>query len=151
MKHVFLDTNILVDHCFRRKPANDPSLELIRRCQQRVMIAYSAPWCIMTVMYLMDQARDQKGKRMLSKERIMAEAGLMLSFITLIETNNASFLTAFALGWSDWGDAVIHALADAHPKVEAIVTNDNGFVRRSAVLRKKGVQGVKAVLPGQVV
>jgi hypothetical protein len=58
----------------------------------------------MTVMYLMDQARDEKGKKMLSKERIIAEAGLMLSFITLIETSNASFLTAFALRWSDWED-----------------------------------------------
>jgi len=145
MKHIFLDTNILVDHCFRRKAANDPSLELIRRCQQRELIAYSAPWCIMTVMYLMDQARDEKDKRMLSKERIMAEAGLMLSFITLIETNNASFITAFTLGWSDWEDAVIHAMANAHHKVEAIVTNDNGFMRRT-----KGLQGVKALLPSQV-
>lgn len=141
MKHVLLDTNILMDACFRRKPDGHPSMELIRQCQLRRFEAYTTFWSIMTVMYLMDEARDMHGRRIATKQEIMTIAAGLMAWTTVIDTTNGHFATGFALGWSDWEDAVIYAAADAHPLVESVVTNDRKFATRTARL-----PGIKAVL-----
>lgn len=142
MKHVLLDTNILADQLFRRKSDGDPSLELIRLCQRGELIAYTTPWCLLTVMYLMGEATGARGARVWTNAEIQREAGQLLSFITLIEAGNGHFAAGFTYGWPDWEDAVIHALADGHPQIEVVITNDKEFVKRS-----KKLDGVPALLP----
>lgn len=144
MKFVFLDLNIIMDQCFRRKPDHDPSLEIMRLCQQRKLHAYTSAWCVMTVMYMMGEARDVAGTRIWTKQAVLSYAGSLLSFVSLIETTNRDFATGFSLGWEDWEDALIYAVADLHPKVEAIVTNDRKFINRT-----KKLKGVKAITPAE--
>jgi predicted nucleic acid-binding protein len=145
MKHVFLDTNILVDQCFRRKKANDPSLVLMRLCQQGVLSAYTSSWCLMTMMYLMDEARGPEGRRIWTKKEILAETASLLSFVTVVEAGNGHFARAFTIGWADWEDAIIHAVAEGHGQIEVVVTNDRKYVNRT-----KKDPGVQALLPSDV-
>ncbi len=145
MKHVLLDTNILLDRSFQRAPGNAPSMEVLRRCQRGVLHGYATGWTIMTLMYLMDAARDAKGQRIWTKSEIMAETATLLTFITVIDANNAAFVNGLALGWTDWEDAVIYAAGDAHPLIEGVVTKEKKFVARTEKL-----PGIKAVLPTEV-
>ncbi|MDX9750705.1 MAG: hypothetical protein RBT71_06455 [Flavobacteriales bacterium] len=145
MKHVLLDTNILLDRSFQRAPANAPSLEVLRRCQRGVLHGYATGWSIMTLMYLMDAARDANGKRIWTKPQIMAETAMLLTFITVMEANNAAFTNGLALGWTDWEDAIIYAAGDAHPLIEGVVTKEKKFVARTQKL-----PGIKAVYPADL-
>ena len=99
----------------------------------------------MTLMYLMDAARDSNDKRIWTKPQIMAETAMLLTFITVIDANNAAFATGLAMGWTDWEDAIIHAAGDAHPLVECVVTNEKKFMTRTEKL-----PGIKAVRPADV-
>ncbi|MBV6403762.1 MAG: hypothetical protein IT228_09510 [Flavobacteriales bacterium] len=145
MKHILLDTNILLDRSFQRAPANTASMEVLRRCQLGQLHGYATGWTIMTLMYLMDAARDAKGQRIWTKPLIIAETSMLLTFITVIEANNTAFANGLAMGWTDWEDAVIYAAGDAHPLVEAVVTKEKKFVARTGKL-----PGIKAVYPSDV-
>ena len=145
MKNILLDTNILVDHSLRKRPADDPSIQLLRACQRGTYTAYATSWTLMTLLYLMDEARDDHGKRLCTKAEIMAEASDLLTFITLVDAGNAAVVGGLAMGWADWEDAIIYRLADSHPEIEAIVTKDKKFVTRTKTLK-----GVKAMQPADL-
>lgn len=145
MKAILLDTNILMDRSFNRAPANAPSMEVLRQCQQHMLSGYITTWCLMTLMYMMDEARDNKDDRIWTKAEIMAEAADLLSFITLVDGGNAAVLGGMAMGWADWEDAIIYRIADSHPEIEAIVTNDKKFITRT-----KALKGVKAMQPAEI-
>jgi predicted nucleic acid-binding protein len=145
MKHVLIDTNILVDRSFRRAPQNVSSMEVLRRCQHGALHGYTTTWSLMTLMYLMEEARDAHGKRIFSKADITAETIDLLTFITLVDAGNATVLGGLALGWPDWEDAIIYHAANSHPLVEAIVTNDGKFVKRA-----KALKGIKAMTPSEL-
>lgn len=146
MKYLYLDTNILMNVVFKRVPDSHPSVILLRHCQQGHFSAYTSEWCIMTLMYMMDQLRDGRNQRIWSKQEIMKQTGKLLSFVTMVSSSNGSFAGAFAMEWPDWEDAVIYAVADAHPLIDAIVTNDAKFIRRT-----KRLPGIKAFAPADVI
>ena len=145
MKHVLLDTNILVDRSFRQLPHDAPSLQVLRGCQLSIWQGYTTTWSLMTLMYLMDASRDPSGRRIWTKRQIVHEATSLLTFITVVEAGNGSFNAGFTMAWSDWGDAVIYSIANDHPLIEAIVTNDADFVKRT-----KKLPGIKAIAPGDL-
>ena len=146
MKHIYIDTNMMMNVVFKRVPDTHPSVALLRRCQQGHFSAYTSEWCIMTLMYMMDQLRDEHHKRVWSKQDIMKQTGKLLAFVTLVNGGNGTFAGAFAMEWPDWEDAIIYAVADAHPLIECIVTDDAKFIRRA-----KRLQGVKVVAPDEVI
>ena len=145
MKHIFLDTNILVDLSIRRRPESDPSIRLLRACQQGTLQGYTTTWSLMTLMYLMDAARDEHGRRMCTKAEVVSEATALLTFLHLVDSNSAAMAGGLALGWPDWEDAILYRLADSHPQIEAIVTNDDKFRKRT-----KALPGIRAVAPADV-
>lgn len=145
MKHILLDTNILADLGMRHRDENDPSIQLLRACQQGRIQAYAAGWSIMTLMYLMDAARDERGARLCTKAEVMSEASALLTFITVVEANNSTFALGLGMGWADWEDAIIYATGDSHPLIEAIITNDDKFIKRT-----KAMCGIKALLPAEL-
>jgi predicted nucleic acid-binding protein len=145
MKYILLDTNILLDRSFQRAPFNSPSLEVMRRCQQREFHGHVTTWSLMTLMYLMDQARDDQGSRIWTKQQITSEANTLLTFLTLVDTDHPAFAAGFGLGWADWEDAILYALADNHPQIEVILTNDKPFIKRS-----KALPGIKAMGPAEL-
>lgn len=131
MKHIYIDTNLMVNVVFKRVSATHPSVTLLRHCQQGHFSAYTSEWCIMTLMYMMDQLRDEEHKRVWSKQAIMQQTGKLLSFMNLVSAGNGAFAGAFAMEWTDWEDAIIYAVADAHPLIECVVTNDAKFIHRA--------------------
>jgi len=145
MNHILLDTNILLDRSFRQAPDNAAGIQVLRGCQLRKWNGYATPWSVMTMMYLMDAARDSVDRRIWTKAQIMTEVAGLLTFITLVEGNNGAFTAGFSLGWADWEDAVLYSIAESHPQIEAIVTNDKGFVTRT-----KKLPGVKAIPPAEL-
>ncbi len=146
MKHILLDTNILADLGMKRRDEKDPGIQLLRSCQRGGVRAYATGWSIMTFMYIMDSARDKRGARMCTKAEVMSEASALLTFVTVIEANNPAFAMGLAMEWADWEDAIIYAAADAHPLIEAIVTNDAAFRKRTRKL-----PGIKAIAPAEVI
>lgn len=145
MTGIFLDTNILVDLFVRRKPEEDASVELLRACQQRELQGYTSSWCLMTLMYLMDQARDAQGKRMCTKAEIVNETTGLLTFLTVVDADNIAIAAGLTLGWSDWEDAILYTLANKHPRIEAIITNDKAFIKRT-----KKLPGIRAMGPADL-
>ncbi|MCC6541123.1 MAG: hypothetical protein IT225_02775 [Flavobacteriales bacterium] len=146
MKHILLDTNILVDLGIRHRDEKDPGIRLLRTCQQGKLHAYATGWSVMSLMYLMDSARNERGERMCSKAEVMAEASALLTFVTVIDANNSAFAMGLAMGWADWEDAIIYAAGDSHPLIEAVVTNDKKFRNRT-----KKLPGIKAIDPAVLV
>lgn len=144
MKHILLDTNVLIDLGMKRRDEKDPGIQLLRSCQQGRVQAYATGWSIMTLMYIMDSARDERGTRMCTKAEVMSEASALLTFVTVIEANNSAFAMGLAMGWTDWEDAIIYATGDSHPLIEAIVTNDAAFQKRT-----KKLPGIKAIAPAE--
>lgn len=146
MRHIYIDTNMMLNVVFNRVPDDHPSVILMRRCQQGHFTAYTSEWCVMTLMYMMDQLRDEKDRRVWTKQEIMKQTGKLISFVTMINGGNGVFAGAFAMEWADWEDAIIYAAADTHPLIEAIITNDAAFQRRT-----KKLPGIKAIGPAEVI
>jgi predicted nucleic acid-binding protein len=131
MRSVFLDTSVLVDQHFRDKRPEDPCLQIMELAQHGQVSAFTAPQCLLTTIYFMENAKDRKGARKYTHKAIVEDMTRLLAFIKLIEVHAGHFGMAFRSSWPDIEDAVLYAAADSSGKVEAFVSEDKKGFRQA--------------------
>jgi len=116
MKHVFIDTNILMDMLFHRMPYKNHALELFALQEKKLITTYTSTNTILSVAYYLNKVKPPK----VVKEILIQ----LIEDIQVIEINKTMLLAAISSLTEDYEDAVQIHCALSNRKITHIVTRN---------------------------
>ncbi|WP_442847233.1 type II toxin-antitoxin system VapC family toxin [Leeuwenhoekiella sp. H156] len=116
MDKVLIDTDVLLDFFFDRKPYSDPASQLLNLCAERKIEGYTTPVIICNVYYLLRKT----AKHILVVERLKQ----LLTFITIIKMDQRAVLDALDSEFKDFEDALQNFAAIRQKEINIILTRN---------------------------
>jgi len=116
MKHVFIDTNILMDMLFHRMPYKNHALELFALQEKKLITTYTSTNTILSVAYYLNKVKPPK----VVKEILIQ----LIEDIQVIEINKTMLLAAISSLTEDYEDAVQIHCALSNRKITHIITRN---------------------------
>jgi len=116
MKHVFIDTNILMDMLFHRMPYKNHALELFTLQEKKLITTYTSTNTILSVAYYLNKVNPPKVvKKILVK---------LIEDVQVIEINKSMLLSGIISLTEDYEDAVQIHCALSNRKITHIITRN---------------------------
>lgn len=126
IKHeILLDTDIILDFFFDRKPYSDDTAEILNYCCKKVVKGYVTPVIVSNVYYLL----RKKNKK---EEVINCIQGLMM-FIEVINIDKDTIMQALASEFNDFEDGLQYFSALDYGQIDYIITRNKKDFRKSAL------------------
>ncbi|MEJ7665969.1 MAG: PIN domain-containing protein [Hymenobacter sp.] len=120
MKHLFLDTNVLLDFILQRDGFGPAARQLFVAAEAGEVVLYAAALSFSHIYYTLRKTNPPA-------ERLLVLPNLAAS-INIIPLTRAVMEAALALGFADFEDGLQYCAARTAPAIEAIVTRDpRGF------------------------
>ncbi len=125
MRHVFLDTNVIVDLLADRKPFSAQAISLFKLSESGHVRLYCSTHSFATVYYLMKKLVDEKRLRSL-----MAD---LLDFMTLVPVTEDAVRQALRSSFPDFEDALQIKTAGQVTAINLIVTRNLKHFKGSSI------------------
>ncbi|WP_223653642.1 type II toxin-antitoxin system VapC family toxin [Hymenobacter psoromatis] len=120
MRHLFLDTNVLLDFILQRDGFGPAARQLFITAEAEEVVLYAAALSFSHIYYTLRKTNPPA-------ERILALKNLA-SAVNVIPLTRPVIEAALALGFADFEDGLQYCAARAVSAIEAIVTRDaKGF------------------------
>ena len=116
MKHVFIDTNIIMDIIFHRVPYKYQALDLFTLQEKKLITTYTSSNTILSVAYYLNKVNPAKVvKKILVK---------LIEDVQVIEINKSMLLSGIISLTEDYEDAVQIHCALSNRKITHIITRN---------------------------
>ena len=116
MDSVLIDTDVLLDFFFDRKPFSKYATEIMNLCAEKQIHGYTTPLIISNVYYLL---------RKTAKHAIIIEKiKQLLTIIEIVEMNKEVVLNALNSGFNDFEDALQNFSAVENGQIKIILTRN---------------------------
>lgn len=133
MKHVLLDTNVLLDVLLRKDV--DASARVLAAGADGAVQLYATPVILANTHYFLAQ---------LNKQDAAATCDSLLDFISVIPQTGGAMRLAFRSGWTDVEDAMHYFAGQQHaPRITCIVTNNGRHFKQA--------RGMEVLAPAEFV
>ena len=116
MKHVFIDTNILMDMLFHRMPYKNHTLELLALQEKKLITTYTSSNTILSIAYYLKKAYPPK----IVKEVLLK----LMGRIQIIEVNKSMLASGLMSLTEDYEDAVQIYCALSNRKITHVITRN---------------------------
>jgi predicted nucleic acid-binding protein len=116
MKHVFIDTNILMDMLFHRMPYKNHALDLFALQEKKLITTHTSSNTILSVAYYLNKVNPPK----VVKEILIH----LIADVQVIEINKSMLLAGISSLTEDYEDAVQIHCALSNRKITHIITRD---------------------------
>ncbi len=116
MRHVFLDTNILIDVIADRKPFSKPAIVLFRMAEEHELTLYTSSHSIATTHYLLKKYLDEQPLR-----EILIN---LLELAHIIPVDLHILRKGLQSTHKDFEDSIQIVCAGSIPDIEAIITRN---------------------------
>ncbi len=116
MKHVFIDTNILMDMLFHRMPYKYHALDLFTLQEKKLITTYTSSNTILSVAYYLNKVNPPK----VVKEIVLK----LIEDIQVIEINKSMLLAGINSLTDDYEDAVQIHCALSNRKITHVITRN---------------------------
>ncbi len=127
---VLFDTNVILDVLLDREPFSRDAAILLAKVEQTEIVGFACATTITTIHYLSTKILDQES----ASRHIQS----LLSLFAIAPVNRLVLENAFAAGFKDFEDAVLHEAA-VHAGVQHIVTrNIKDFKKASLSVHEPG-------------
>jgi len=114
MKHVLVDTNVLLDVLLRKE--NQASARILAAGSDGTVRLYMTPVILANTHYFLSR---------LNRDQAASTCDSLLDFIALVAQSGDSMRLAFRSGWTDVEDAMQYFAARRHlPRISCMVTNN---------------------------
>lgn len=125
MRHVFLDTNVIVDLLADRKPFSAHAIALFRLSETGKVRLYGSTHSFATVHYLMKKLVEEKRLRGLMTD--------LLDFVTLVPVTEDAVRQALRSSFPDFEDALQIKTAGQMTAIDLIVTRNLKHFKESSI------------------
>lgn len=123
MNKVLIDTDVILDFFFDRKPFSESALKILSLCESREIIGYVTPVIVSNVYYLLRQTAKH-GK-------IVEKLTLLISFLEVLITDKRMIIQALSSEFKDFEDAMQNFSAEQSSEIDIIVTRNTKDYKHS--------------------
>jgi|SRR5690554_71161 len=123
MDSVLIDTDVILDSFFDRKPFAEFAIEILNLCEEKKINGFTTPTIICNVYYLLRKT----AKHQLIIEKIKQ----LLQIVEIIKVDKEVVLDALNSEFKDFEDALQNFSAVQHGKVNIILTRNIKDFKRS--------------------
>ncbi len=116
MNHVLIDTDVLLDFFFDRKPFETYSTQILNQCAENEIKGYATPVIISNVYYLL--------RKTAKHDVIIEKLKQLLQIIDIIHMDKASVVNALNSEFKDFEDALQNFSAMENGKISIILTRN---------------------------
>jgi predicted nucleic acid-binding protein len=126
MKHIFIDTNIIIDLFAARAPFDSYAVEIFRLANENKVKIYISAASYTTIYYLL---RVQK----ITHLKCMAILEDLQKIATIITADSAIIANSIKINFPDFEDGVQYISAKSISKISLIVTRDRKGFKKSSI------------------
>ena len=126
MKHIFLDTNIIIDVFAARAPFDLYAVEIFRLAAENKVKIYISAASFTTIYYLL---RVQK----IAHNKCMTIIDELQKNTTAITADQTLISNSIKINFPDFEDGVQYISAKSVPKINLIVTRDKKGFKKSSI------------------
>lgn len=126
MKHIYLDTNIIIDIFAARAPHDLAAIELYRLAKDNKIKIYISAESFTTIYYLLRISKIAPNKCLMIFQDL-------LKTTSIINTDESIINKATNIGFNDFEDGVQFVSAKSNSKINLIVTRDKKGFKKSDI------------------
>ena len=116
MKKVLIDTDVILDFFFDRKPFSENSTMVLSLCEKGKIVGYVTPVIISNVYYLL--------RKTASHERVIEKLKQLMIFLNVLQMNKSVIEQALNSQFKDFEDALQNFSAVVDGEIEIIITRN---------------------------
>jgi len=116
MKRVLIDTDVILDFFFDRKPFSDSAAKVLSLCESREIKGFITSVIISNVYYLLRQTSTH--------ERIIEKLTQLVTITEVLTTNKEVILEALNSNFKDFEDALQNFSAEYNGQIDLIITRN---------------------------
>ncbi len=115
MKKILIDTDVLLDFLFDRKPYSDISTIILSRCERKQLKGYITPVIISNIYYLL--------RRTAKHEKVIEKLRQLLEILNILQMDKSVIEKALNSEFKDFEDA-LQNFAAVNGEIEVIITRN---------------------------
>lgn len=123
MDKILLDTDVLLDFFFDRKPFADAAAEILNRCAEKEIQGFTTPVIVSNVYYMLSKSAKH--------EIIVEKLKQLLTIIDVVDMNRTVVLNALNSKFKDFEDALQNYSVVEHSEISMIITRNIKDYKRS--------------------
>jgi len=125
MKRILIDTDVILDFFYDRKPFSDYSTIILSLCEQSKLEGYLTPVIISNVYYLL--------RKYSKHEKVIEKLKQLLTITEVLQMDKSVIEKAINSDFRDFEDALQNFAAVNNGKLEAIITRNIKDYRKSDI------------------
>lgn len=125
MKRVLIDTDVILDFFFDRKPFSDNAAKVLSLCESREIKGFITSMIISNVYYLLRQTSTH--------ERVIEKLTQLVTITEVLTTDRDVILKALNSNFKDFEDALQNYSAELNGQIDLIVTRNTKDFKRSSL------------------
>lgn len=116
MQNVLIDTDVILDFFFDRKPFSDNAAQILALCESKEITGFITSVIISNVYYLLRQTA--------AHEKVIEKLVQLTSIINVLTIDKTTILKALNSGFKDFEDALQNFSAELSGEIDLIVTHN---------------------------
>ncbi|TAH00575.1 MAG: PIN domain-containing protein [Sphingobacteriales bacterium] len=116
MEKVLIDTDVILDFLYDRKPFSEESSQILSLCETGKIKGFVTSIMLSNLYYLL--------KKTAKHEKVIEHLKMLMSIIDVITTNKKSVLEALNSGFKDFEDALQNFSAQNNNEIHVIITRN---------------------------
>ena len=116
MKNILIDSDVILDFFFDRKPFSDNSEIILSQCESNKINGYITPVICSNIYYLLRKESRHK--------KVIEKISLLLSFIGVVQMDKGVIIEALNSNFKDFEDALQNFAAIKAGDIEVIITRN---------------------------
>lgn len=116
MKKVLIDSDVILDFFFDRKPFSDDAASILLLCEKKVVHGYTTAISLSNIYYLL--------RKFGSHEKVIDKLKILLQLLDVVETNKNIVHKALSSKFKDFEDALQNYSAQDKGGISIIITRN---------------------------
>jgi len=116
MKRILIDTDVILDFFFDRKPFSDHAAKVLSLCESREIKGFITSVIISNVYYLLRQTSTH--------QKVIEKLMQLVTITEVITTDRDAIIKALNSNFKDFEDALQNYSAELNGKIDLIVTRN---------------------------
>ncbi len=125
MKNILIDTDVILDFFFDKKPHSDYSTIIIDLCARKQLIGFITPVIISNIYYLL--------RRTAKHEKVIEKIKQLLSITQILQMDRLVIERALNSEFKDFEDALQNFSAVNYGEIDAIITRNVKDYKKSEI------------------
>ncbi len=116
MENILIDTDVILDFFFDRKPFSEISSQILSLCEKKEIRGYVTSIMLSNIYYLL--------KKTAKHDKVIDKLKMLMTIIDVVTTNKKTVLEALNSEFKDFEDALQNFSAQNDANIELIITRN---------------------------